>query len=77
MFVEESIVKTHLKSIYLKVGCVNKNKLLVLIMHARLVLQKEAGKPKQIIIFDTVVMYLFYFLLKISYFWGRINKKTV
>lgn len=77
MFVEESIVKTHLKSIYLKVGCVNKNKLLVLIMQARLVLQKEAGKPKQIIIFDIVVMYLFYFLLKISYFWGRINKKTV
>ena len=71
MFVEESIVKTHLKSIYLKVGCVNKNKLLVLIMQARLVLQKEAGKPKQIIIFDIVVMYLFYFLLKISYFWGE------
>ena len=74
MFVEESIVKTHLKSIYLKVGCVDKNKRLVLIMQARLVLQKEAGKPKQIIIFDTVVMYLCYFLLKISYFCGRINK---
>lgn len=41
MFVEESIVKTHLKSIYLKVGCVNKNKLLVLIMQAGLYYKKK------------------------------------
>lgn len=41
MFVEESTVKTHLKSIYLKVGCANKTELLVLVMQAKLVLPKK------------------------------------
>ena len=38
MFVEESTIKTHLKSIYLKVGCANKTELLVLAMQSKLVL---------------------------------------
>ena len=41
MFVEESTVKTHLKSIYQKVGCANKTELLVLAMQAKLVLPKK------------------------------------
>ena len=41
MFVEESTVKTHLKSIYQKVGCANKTELLVLAMQVKLVLPKK------------------------------------
>ncbi|MDO4488268.1 MAG: response regulator transcription factor [Eubacteriales bacterium] len=38
MFIEETTVKTHLKSIYNKVGCNNKTELLLLAMQSKLVL---------------------------------------
>lgn len=78
MFVEESTVKTHLKSIYQKVGCANKTELLVLAMQAKLVLPEEAGKLNYImcvIIFGTRFRVPFLFSSEISYFWGRKKKK--